>query len=161
MQFDGSFARRIQANSGTGGAEAAAFTVKITLRPEAAPMDPGSTDVWQIVFAGLDANLTTSSDTELSPKFDIGKNPTSKGSAASRYKTKLHDKDCITELSTSGAGPFLFNLTDNRRIAKSLANDTFDEIRLMYNVNKTLIAVRSVWSSTAKEIEVLSGSSTH
>ena len=45
-------------------------------------------------------------------------------------------------------------VTDNGRITKSPANNTFDEIKVMYNVNKTAITTSSVWNSTAKEIEV-------
>ena len=45
-------------------------------------------------------------------------------------------------------------VTDNGRITKSPANNTFDEIKVMYNVNKTAIATSSVWNSTLKEIEV-------
>ena len=100
MQLDGSSARRLQAKSGTGGTEAAAFDVKVTLQPEAALMSPGSTDVWQIVFTGLDANFTADSDTELSLKYDVGKNPTSNGSAAGRYEMKIYEKDCSTGVST-------------------------------------------------------------
>eukprot|EP00584_Thalassiosira_punctigera_P014949 CAMPEP_0172558812 /NCGR_PEP_ID=MMETSP1067-20121228/81013_1 /TAXON_ID=265564 ORGANISM="Thalassiosira punctigera, Strain Tpunct2005C2" /NCGR_SAMPLE_ID=MMETSP1067 /ASSEMBLY_ACC=CAM_ASM_000444 /LENGTH=409 /DNA_ID=CAMNT_0013348257 /DNA_START=71 /DNA_END=1297 /DNA_ORIENTATION=+ len=44
-------------------------------------------DLFQIVFTGLDANFTSSSDTELSLVYDIGKNPPSDGSATGRYKT--------------------------------------------------------------------------
>ena len=110
--------------------------------------------MWQIVFAGLNANFAANSETELSLKYDIGRNPSSNGSATGRYKTKLYEKNYITELTTSGAGPLLFNLTDNGRIIKSPTNDTFDEINLLYNVNKAMIAMSSVWNSTAKEIEV-------
>ena len=39
MQLDGSSARRLQANSGTGGTEAAAFAVRVTLQPAAALAD--------------------------------------------------------------------------------------------------------------------------
>ena len=39
MQLDGSSARRLQANSGTGGTEATAFAVRVTLQPEAALAD--------------------------------------------------------------------------------------------------------------------------
>ena len=39
MQLDGSSARRLQANSGTEGAEDAAFSVRVTLQPEAALAD--------------------------------------------------------------------------------------------------------------------------
>ena len=129
-------------------------SAKPSASPSESPSTLGSTDVWRIVFTGLDANFTAISDTELSLKYDIGKNPTSNGSVAGRYKTKLYKKDCSTELPTSGAGPLLFNLTDNGRITKSPTNNTFDEIKLMYNVNKTSIAMISVWNSTAKDIEV-------
>jgi len=129
-------------------------SAKPSTSPSESPSTLDSTDVWRILFTGLDANFTAISDTELLLKYDIGKNPTSNGSAAGRYKTKLYEKDCSTEVSTSGAGPLLFNLTDNGRIIKSPANNTFDEIKLLYNVNKTAIASSSVWNSTAKEIEV-------
>ena len=129
-------------------------SAKPSASPSESPSTLGSTDVWRIVFTGLDANFTAISDTELSLKYDIGKNPPSNGSADGRYETKLYEKDCSTELPTSGAGPLLFNLTDNGRITKSPANNTFDEIKVMYNVNKTAIATSSVWNSTAKEIEV-------
>ena len=111
-------------------------------------------DVWQVFFAGLDANFTSTSGTELSLKFDIGKNPPSSDSTTGRYRTKLYKQDCATEIATSGTGPLLFNLTDNGRIAKSPTNYTFDAIDLMYNVNKTMIASNSVWNSTAKEINI-------
>ena len=39
MQLDGSSARRLQANSGTEGAKAAAFSVRVTLQPKAALVD--------------------------------------------------------------------------------------------------------------------------
>ena len=39
MQLDGSSARRLQANSETGGAKTTAFDVKVTLLPRAAPVD--------------------------------------------------------------------------------------------------------------------------
>ena len=39
MQLDRSSVRRLQANSGTGGTEAAAFDVKVTLQPKAALVD--------------------------------------------------------------------------------------------------------------------------
>merc|ERR1719491_1266872 len=118
------------------------------------PSIPGSMDMWQIILTSLEANFTANSETELLLKYDIGKDATSDGSAVLLYRTKLYQKDCITELPTSGAGPLLFNLTDNGRITKSPANDTFDELRLMYNVNKTLIASSPVWNSTANKIEV-------
>jgi len=112
------------------------------------------TDVWQVFFAGIDANFTSASGTELSLKFDIGKNPPSDNSSTGRYKTKLYKQDCATEIATSGPGPLLFNLTDNGRIVKSPANSTFDSIDLLYNVNKTMIASNSVWNSTTKEINI-------
>ena len=119
------------------------------------PPPPTTTeDVWQIVFTGLDANFTATSRTELSLKFDIGRNPTSNGSTAGRYNTMLYEKDCATEIATSGTGPLLFSLTDNGRISKSPANPTFDAIDLLYDVNKTMIAASSVWNSTTNEIEI-------
>ena len=39
MQLDGSSARRLQANSGTEGGKAAAFSVRVTLQPKAALVD--------------------------------------------------------------------------------------------------------------------------
>eukprot|EP00584_Thalassiosira_punctigera_P024712 CAMPEP_0172554436 /NCGR_PEP_ID=MMETSP1067-20121228/54526_1 /TAXON_ID=265564 ORGANISM="Thalassiosira punctigera, Strain Tpunct2005C2" /NCGR_SAMPLE_ID=MMETSP1067 /ASSEMBLY_ACC=CAM_ASM_000444 /LENGTH=782 /DNA_ID=CAMNT_0013342805 /DNA_START=118 /DNA_END=2466 /DNA_ORIENTATION=+ len=111
-------------------------------------------DVWQIVFTGLDANFTSTSDTELVLQYDIGKNPPSGNSTTGRYKTTLYENDCATEISTSGGGPLLFSLTDNGRIAKSPTNTTFDAIDLMYDVNKTLIAASPVWNSATNEIEI-------
>eukprot|EP00579_Thalassiosira_antarctica_P025352 CAMPEP_0202003774 /NCGR_PEP_ID=MMETSP0905-20130828/9266_1 /ASSEMBLY_ACC=CAM_ASM_000554 /TAXON_ID=420261 /ORGANISM="Thalassiosira antarctica, Strain CCMP982" /LENGTH=796 /DNA_ID=CAMNT_0048560987 /DNA_START=226 /DNA_END=2613 /DNA_ORIENTATION=+ len=120
------------------------------------PPPPTTTteDVWQIVFTGLDANFTATSTTELSMKFDIGKNPPSDGSTTGRYNTKLYEKDCATEIATSGTGPLLFTLVDNGRISKSPANSTFDAIDLLYDVNKAMIAASSVWNSTTNEIEI-------
>ena len=115
---------------------------------------PSSMDMWQIILTSLEANFTANSETELLLQYDIGKDATSDGSAVLLYKTKLYQKDCITELPTSGTGPLLFNLTDNGRITKSPANDTFDELRLIYNVNKTLIASSPVWNATASKIEI-------
>eukprot|EP00584_Thalassiosira_punctigera_P004481 CAMPEP_0172537550 /NCGR_PEP_ID=MMETSP1067-20121228/9126_1 /TAXON_ID=265564 ORGANISM="Thalassiosira punctigera, Strain Tpunct2005C2" /NCGR_SAMPLE_ID=MMETSP1067 /ASSEMBLY_ACC=CAM_ASM_000444 /LENGTH=747 /DNA_ID=CAMNT_0013322875 /DNA_START=146 /DNA_END=2386 /DNA_ORIENTATION=+ len=116
--------------------------------------EPPSEDLFQIIFTGLDANFTSSSDTELSLTYDIGKNPPSDGSATGRYKTALYEKDCTTKITTNGAGPLLFSLTDNGRITKSPPSSTFDAIKLFYDANKTLIAESAVWNATTNKIEI-------
>jgi len=133
-----------------------ADSIPTTAAPSKSPTNnpTESKDVWQISFTGVDANFTATSATELSLQFDIGKNPPSDNSTTGRYNTTLYEKDCTTELATSGPGPLLFTLTDNGRIPKTPANFTFDAIELLYNVNKTMIATSSVWNSTTNEIEI-------
>ena len=87
-------------------------------------------------------------------RYDIGKNPPSDGSTTGRYKTILYEKDCTTEINTSGSGPLLFSLTDNGRITKSPADPIFDSVDLLYDVNKTMIATSSVWNATTDEVEL-------
>ena len=118
------------------------------------PSTPCPTDVWQINFNSLLANFTSSSDTELIVKYDIGKNPPSDGSTTGRYKTILYEKDCTTEINTSGVEPLLFSLTDSGRITKSPEDPIYDAIDLLYDVNKTMIATSSVWNATTDEIEL-------